>query len=67
MPRVTATPLLATARDAAQALGTSEAAVRRLMASGVLPKVRIGERSVRTRWEAVRDLATNGTPSGEGT
>jgi excisionase family DNA binding protein len=52
-------PLLARVGEAAQALAISEDQVRKYMAAGRLPKVRLGT-SVRTTWAGIRALADTG-------
>jgi len=56
-------PVLATIPEAAAALRVSPSTVRRMLASGDLPRIPI-RRAVRTTWEAVRARAhaKDGTP-----
>mgnify|MGYP001470823815 CR=1 FL=1 len=55
--------VLATVAEASTALGLSEDSVRRLMADGTLPKVRI-RAAVRTTWAAIDGL-TQPTPASQ--
>lgn len=52
-------PLLARVSEAATALAISDDQVRKYMAEGRLPKVRLGK-SVRTTWAGIKALAEAG-------